>query len=653
MKALLTFVLLFHGLFTFSHEKALDSLVNLTSIQQGAEKVQTLNELSWHYKNSNPDSAILLARQAHQLVRLLKNQDLTAMTYNSLGNAYQSIGDYDSALYYLRYALQIRLQQGDSVNLPKILNNIGICHDEKADYEEALKNYFQALQIAELHHDLHTSAMLLGNIGIVYKKQEDYEMVLKYYEKALDIYKQLDAEFGIAATTGNIGSVYLQLKDFHQAIAYSRKAQKLYEQLGYSRYVPYVVGNAAIASDSLSLKERAEMLYLQAIAGHQAHDNKYELAFQYKNLSSFYFQEKKLSKAQDYLNQSLVLAEAIGANEMLKDALKLGSEIYAGLMHFEKAYALHLKYEALKDSLFQIHKTRQIYELQTKYETEKKEQRIALQQSEIAEQTAENQRNLIFIGGLVCIIILLTVIFLLVRSRLRKQQMLIQREAEIRLREAHIETTIASQEKERTRFAKDLHDGFGQMISILNLNLKSLEDGDKDRHTIFKRSTQVLEDMYQELKSICFNLMPQTLIQHGLEPAIREFAGRINATGKLFVATDVFGLDERLTDVQEISLYRIIQEWVNNIMKYSDADKITIQITRDEAELTLLIEDNGVGFDTSLLKIGKGNGWRNMQTRINLIKGELEIDSTPGVKGSALIVNARLALTPSEKSQLV
>jgi len=122
--------------------------------------------------------------------------------------------------------------------------------------------------------------------------------------------------------------------------------------------------------------------------------------------------------------------------------------------------------------------------------------------------------------------------------------------------------------------------------------------------------------------------------------ATQEFADRVNAADKIKIETNFFGLEERLTDVQEISLYRITQEWVNNVIKYSDAQNITIQLTKDEEELNLLIEDNGIGFDKSKLTRGSGTGWKNLNSRANLIKGELELDTLVGRRGSTIIVVA-------------
>ncbi|MFY0599634.1 MAG: hypothetical protein JXR03_08170 [Cyclobacteriaceae bacterium] len=215
--------------------------------------------------------------------------------------------------------------------------------------------------------------------------------------------------------------------------------------------------------------------------------------------------------------------------------------------------------------------------------------------------------------------------------------------------ETMMNAIVKGQEAERKRFAEDLHDGFGQMISSLMLNLKSLEtikssNTDK-RMSIFKASTTTLSEMYVELKNICFNLMPQTLIAAGVGEALKEFASRINQSQKIVLEVSLFNMESRLTQVQEISLYRISQEWINNIIKYSDATKIHLQITRDETEATLMIEDNGAGFDKSVLTNGNGNGWKNICSRVNLIKGEVDVETSIDLKGSSLIVNTPISIS--------
>ena len=99
-------------------------------------------------------------------------------------------------------------------------------------------------------------------------------------------------------------------------------------------------------------------------------------------------------------------------------------------------------------------------------------------------------------------------------------------------------------------------------------------------------------------------------------------------------------------------MYRISQEWINNILKYSDAEKITLQITKDNEEITLLLEDNGVGYDKSNLTAGKGNGWKNLNTRTNLIKGKLDLETQKGIKGNTLIINAPTQIEHQDPNQV-
>lgn len=455
-------------------------------------------------------------------------------------------------------------------------------------------------------------------------------------------------------TKGNIGNVLHSLGQHEEAIRYSSEARAGYEAAGYTRYIPYMDHNIGIASDSLGRTQEARTLYLQAIKGHQAHDNFYELANTHLVLSANYRKTNDFKSAYTNANQALTLADDINSIELRAKTLLELSKTLAGLNRYNEAYELARQFTELNDSIFEEKKTKQIFELQTQYETEKNQQQISLQQAQLEEQTAIIQRNrLAFVAAIVVVALLIT-IGILWRARVRKKQEVALQTERVKAREAEINATISSQEKERARYARDLHDGFGQMISILNMNLASLKEGasPNERQHVFEQSEKVINEMYAELKSICFDLMPQTLIKQGLESAIQEYADRINVAGQVFVETNFFGLEHRPSELQEISIYRISQEWINNILKYSDARKITLQITQDQEEITLLIEDDGQGFDKQKLIEGKGNGWKNLHTRTNLIQGQLELETQPDRRGNTLIVNAPVAVSKRNAPEL-
>jgi len=564
-----------------------------------------------------------------------------AKATNGLGIINKNQGKYDSALIFFDQAINYYTQINDIKGQALAINNQGILCNDMGNYPEAILKILKAIHLGDSLKMVGIQAVSTNNLGIIQYAHGYYEKALVNFEAAKAFYEADENPRGAAGAQINIATILTRhlnqleagKKAFQQAVVVKQNLNDLrgvslcYDELGSI----YRVQN----------KYDSGIYYLnKAIDIKLGLEDRKGLIICYNNLAQIYLANKQTKQALYYGQKSYDLALQIEAGDDILASTETLAKALGQNQQYEKASQLWQKAYFLKDSLLGVKNLEIINDLQTKYETEKKEQQIALQQAEIAGHEVQNKLNLAIIIGLVLAVVALVVIVLLTRSRSKKKQALMLQEAEIKMRETQIEAAISSQEKERTRFAQDLHDGFGQMISILNLNLKSLEKDGSDREHIFEQSTAVLDEMYQELKGICFNLMPQTLIKSGITAAIQEFASRVNQTGKLIVETDFFGLEERLTEVQEISLYRITQEWINNTLKYSDADRVNVQITKDENEITLLIEDNGTGFDLGLMQSGKGNGWRNMNSRVNLIKGELEVDTTPGMRGSTLIVNA-------------
>lgn len=510
------------------------------------------------------------------------------------------MGQYEESTTLALAALEIYERLGQFGQAATAYNNLGVISMYLEDYEAAL-NYYQKSYKMHLDFDnLKGQSEALNNIAIVYANQGDLVSSEINFRKSLMIEQQLNNRRGQSESLFNIGSVKQYLGDYDSALIYIEQSLKIDKEFG---------DNQAIAAV-------------------------------FNNLGEIAMEGAQYLKAEMYLDSSLYYSKVAQSIHDIENAYYNLYKMYELQSEFQKALDNHINYMAYRDSMFNTERIAAVNELKTKYETEKKEQQIIVQQAQLAEQATQLRLNLIMIVALTVVVILVVVVALLNRSRSKKQQALLLQEAQLQLKEAQIESAIASQEQERKRFARDLHDGFGQFISVLNLNLKSLEKGAKNPEQIFESSAQVLDQMYRELKGICFNLMPETLIKQGIVNGIKEFSDRVNFTGTVTIEVDTFGLDERLEDLQEISLYRITQEWVNNILKYADATRINIQLTRDESEITLMIEDDGMGFDKSLLTSSKGNGWKNLNSRANLIKGELELDTTPGMKGNTLILNA-------------
>lgn len=604
--------------------------------------------------SSDYDSALFFQQKALLIFKELNDFDGQASILNNMSILYQKTGEYDRSKQVLDQSLEIRRKQGRQKEIGDVYLNLGNVYYYKGQLDSCIQAFVRALEVYEKEQLPNFQSYALANLAYIYSEElGEPEKAKLYFLKIIRIENQLRSQTTIANAYDGLGGIYKNEEKYDSAIYFYNFCLEVSIRSENKQMASMAYTNLGITHNDLSDYKQAKAFLSKSINIKNEINDKTGLL---SVLEALAVTEKGLGNfdlADTYLDQAYTLAQEIGNKISQRNILSSQIELNKTQKNYAKTVKLFDEYIALKDSILNIEKVSAIEELKTQYETEKKEQQIALQNLQLSEQDAELARKQILLVAAIFALILIFALTLLQRNRLKKKQQLKLQEVELKAREVEISATISSQEKERARYARDLHDGFGQMISVLNMNLKNLEGSPRpdERDKVFENSKNVIDEMYGELKNICFDLMPQTLIKHGLESALNEFSGRINLAEKVFVELNVFGLQERLAELQEISLYRISQEWINNILKYSDATKITLQITKDEDEITLLIEDDGIGFDRALLVSGKGNGWKNLNTRAKLIKGELELETQKGVKGSTLIINAPVT-TPSAKQEL-
>jgi signal transduction histidine kinase len=211
--------------------------------------------------------------------------------------------------------------------------------------------------------------------------------------------------------------------------------------------------------------------------------------------------------------------------------------------------------------------------------------------------------------------------------------------SKVKLRELseHLRDTL---EDERQRIARELHDGVSQNLHLLRLKLKTAEEShkgisEKDYETLFKS----IETSINELKEIIYNLKPKNLEEIGLGPSLKILTKRISDETGINGTIDIYGSEERLSKKLELTLYRLTQEALSNIVKHSRAKEFNIQMVNNRDIIKLLISDDGIGFDPTNIKKNSGSsgfGLLNMQERINTYKGKLKIDSSNG--GGTVII---------------
>ncbi|MEI2708342.1 MAG: sensor histidine kinase [Chitinophagaceae bacterium] len=260
---------------------------------------------------------------------------------------------------------------------------------------------------------------------------------------------------------------------------------------------------------------------------------------------------------------------------------------------------------------------------------------------ELINQKLENTKKsiLLTVVGIVSVLLILLLYSYYRRYKLKREKQL---QVEILAQqELATKAILEAEENERKRIASDLHDGVGQIMSAAKMNLSAMEAeipfATDEQRKVYEKVLKLVDEGCKEVRSVSHNMMPNALVKAGLASAVKEFVNQIDAR---VVKTDFYteGLDNKLEKNVETVLYRIIQECVNNVIKHAKATHLDISLIKDNDGVAVTIEDNGIGFDSSNKNNFNGIGLKNIQTRVEFLKGTVEWNSSVG-KGTLVAIH--------------
>jgi len=621
-RVLLTLVLAMCSYFSIAQQNEIDSLKLVVTQQEGIDKINSLTELSWYFKNINIDSAFLFSNQAIDEAKELGDKKGILSAYNALANVYDGVGQLDSSEYFHKQSLQLAIEINDSSNIAASYNNLGIVYDLKGENKNSLEMYFHALSIYEsLNADPYSIAMILGNIGVVYKKQKQYSNTLELYQRALDIYKNEHSEFGIMVTQGNIGAVLINLKQYKESIEISNKALEGYKNAGYDRYIPYVEHNLAVANDSLGNIAISRSFYESAIQKHETTQNFNEVALTCISFCDFLYRHKNFEEGIGIANKALKNAKEANSIELQIDALKYLAKYNSALGNYQIAFVLLEKYEYKKDSLLVENNMKQILELQAKYKAGEQERKLLDQTIELDKKEKAIQLQITLI-----VILFLFILLIIWRFRLRRQQQQLM--------------THLAMNQERNRIAMDLHDHVGAELTLVSskLDIQSYNEKRESEIANLHAISNQIRNVNVTLRETVWSIQNETItvaeLLERVETYVQNiFNGNIKYTGK----SNSPGFE--LSPQVALNLYRICQESCTNCFKHAGASTLNLSITLNKKQLSLTIKDNGKGFDPNIK--ASGYGLNNMKQRVAKINGTMDIKSSLG-NGVNIIVELAL-----------
>lgn len=626
----------------------------------------------------NYNKAMQCYRDALQIRQQSGDRYGIAHSFTNLGYLYKDIGDYEKAISNFLFALDEFEKLGARPQIASIYNYLGIVYQRKNELQQAVDNHQRAYMIQQDLNDANGMGISLQSLALAFSDMKQFDKAVEYYNRSIELYQQNNDRRQVALAYANLGDLYNRKNNYDLARQSFDKAITINQQIGNQRNMASAWLGAAVAA--IQTDRLAEAAAFLDSAGQVVRftNKRQDKKSYYQVLSDYYISkgntDSALAAFKNYSREkdSILNDENIRsmANMQVKyetekkqlaidllsksDSLK-SLEIIAQKLTLERnLFELTRRQLALAEASLTI--ARDSILLQTQYErilrqqmdSGKKEERILglkkqsmIQDLEISNKqlTISRKNNtILLISFLSVMAVLLT--WLLYRRYQQKQQYNMELEL-LRQQEYAARSVLDAEEKERRRIAEDLHDSVGQMMSAAKMNLSALEDtisfSNEEQRAIFGKAIRMVDDSCREVRTVSHLMMPAALEKSGLVAALRELTDKVSQPG-LRINFHAEGMAGKKNSNIEIVLYRVIQEAVNNVLKHAGATLLDISLIRDEDGIAVTIEDNGKGFNPALIRGSDGIGLGNIRSRVEYLKGSLDIDSTPG-KGTLLAIH--------------
>lgn len=604
---LLISLILLLALNTTGQVQNVDSLINVldTSELPIKERLELYKKITWFYTLNDLEKGFQYAREGLQLAKKNKDKEMVSVFNELLGRLYTSKSSYDTAFVYYKKSLDIALEIKSEEREASIYMGMGGLFGMQDKDIEALDYFMKTLFIYEkINHP--EKLTVLANIGSIYRSLNNLDRAIYYLEQAQTIAEEQNDDFGKLNIYYNLGGIYVEKEDFEKAIAYELQTYNISRAVGYTLY------------------EAASAQVLAWI--YQIHKNDNEKAFM-------------------YANECLRLGEELGDKTMIMGAWNTISNIYRELNRYEecenaalnawntdstslsigrnitynivysniylgnknKAAAFLIKNDSLGNLYNEEIFHEALADMEVKYETQKKEIRIA---------SLEKERQLYTWLGIIGVILAVTLSIILwqkITNARREKQLVATR------------SVLDGEMRERARLAQDLHDRLSGNLSAVKIGLNDNKESLQSIH-------DKLDNCMEEIRRAAHNLMPISL-QFGLKTALGDFATQFPN-----VYFHFFGEERQIEKRKAFIMYCCASELVNNSLRHSGAKNINMQLVQSDKHVSLTVQDDGSGFDEKAEM--KGIGLKNIHDRIASCDGKIDIATWPG-KGTEITIELK------------
>jgi signal transduction histidine kinase len=504
-----------------------------------------------------------------------------------------------------------------------------------SDLDSAVEYTLRGAELLQDKGYTNIEATVNDGLQALYHTLLQYDKAILYGKKSIELARKTNNTQTLTAALVNVGLSYVATNQLDTAKAVYAEALHLVESTNNKVLWPMVLNNLCDVAIRQGQYELVNTYATKSISLATETGDSGSLATAWMAMAVYHLTRKNFAQANLLTEQAMAFAVPNDFTEVKFLGFALQSHIAFASHDFDKAFSLVWEEDRFAKEVFNQSMQQKEANMRIHFETEKKDSQIKLQAVELKQRKI---MNYFLIGGALTLLIISLLSYRNYKQKQKLQQQRIN-ELETEKQLAATEAVLKGEEQERTRLAKDLHDGLGGMLSGVKYSLNMMKGNlvmTPENAQAFERSMDMLDSSIREIRRVAHNMMPEALVKFGLDTALRDFCNDIDKSGALKVNYQSLGLENAQIDqTVSITIYRIVQELINNTMKHAGAGNAIVQVSKTGDILAVTVEDDGKGFDTAILNRTQGIGWNNIQNRVEFLKGKMDVNSGAG-KGTSV-----------------
>ncbi len=628
-------VLLFNSTIASSQQSNVDSLIRQLSTTKLHDtiKLKLYGDIAWELMSNNINQSHDYATKALDLAKQLNRKADIAQAESDLGSVLNRMGNYKEAILHYKEAISIRIKLNQDNRVAGIYSNISTIYIRQGNYAEALEINMKALKIVEKLNDKAKQSVITANIGEIYYELDKRDLSEIFLKKGLELAIKSD-DFTVASnilvSLGNIkfnesvlnDTVIIRPKKLDSALNYFMEAEKIFIANNLQYNLSAVYNNIGRIYMIQHKYEKALSYYFKSLKDRENLQDKFGIGMSLLNLGTIEKLTGNNEKSIAYFKQCADIFQELKSYSSLKQVYGNLATVYEEKKDYLTALKYYHLYTSCKDSVYNEMSAEKIAQMQTQFETEKKEiENKRLEQlNEINKLELSNKSQKLQQRNQQLIILITSVLFLVVLVFWQRNRIRLRKQVE------EIETTKRIQ-VEKEKISRDLHDSVGGQLSYILYSLEG-EASLKD-NPISKKISETVKNVISDLRQTIWAMSDDKLSLQSMSDKLKIYARNLLSNKGVKIVFEENIPEEYLdSSIKILNLFRACQEIINNAFKHANCSSLSVKISYVQ-KIEIEISDDGIGISNEKTKTDN-YGLANIKHRVKELNGELSIQSVPG-----------------------